>query len=88
MKTEFLKQFYKDIDKLALQSIKDEIATTIENVEQATKISEIKNIKKLKGYKFAYRIKIGDYSIGIFIEKNNIEFARVTHRKDIYKLFP
>lgn len=58
MKTEFLKQFFKDIDKLALQSIKDEIATTIENVEQATKISEIKNIKKLKGYKFAYRIKI------------------------------
>ena len=88
MKTEFLKSFYKDLDKLTLQSVKISIAGVIENVDLANKTSEIKNLKKLSGYKFAYRIKIGDYRIGIFIENNTVEFARVIHRKDIYKIFP
>lgn len=88
MKTEFLRQFYKDLDKLISKSIKDNIADAIENVEKSKNISEIKSLKKLSGYKYAYRIKIGDYRIGVFIEKNNVQFARILHRKDIYKTFP
>jgi mRNA interferase RelE/StbE len=88
MKTEFLKKFYKDLDKITTQSVKNSIADIIENVEIAANISEIKNIKKLSGFRYAYRIKIGDYRIGIFIEKDIVEFARIAHRKDIYKLFP
>ncbi len=38
--------------------------------------------------KFAYRIKIGDYRIGIFVESKVVEMARFVHRKDIYKVFP
>ncbi|MFA5781299.1 MAG: type II toxin-antitoxin system RelE/ParE family toxin [Bacteroidales bacterium] len=88
MKIEFLNRFYKDIDKLTVQRVKDDIADVIENVEKAKTIRDIKNIKKLKNLKIAYRIKIGDYRIGIFYENNIIEFARVVHRKDIYKVFP
>jgi mRNA interferase RelE/StbE len=87
MRTEFLKQFYKDLDKLS-KSVKDDVANTIENVDAATRTTEIKNLKKLTGYKHAYRIKIGDYRIGVYIENGVVEFARVNHRKDIYKIFP
>jgi len=65
--------------------VQDNIA---ENVESATKITGIRNLKKLTGFKNAYRIKIGHYRIGIFIENNKVEFARVVHRKDIYNMFP
>jgi mRNA interferase RelE/StbE len=88
MNTEFLRQFDRDIDKLSLPSVKKLVAEAIQNVEKASKFSEIKDLKKLKGSKNAYRIKIGDYRIGVFLEKNTIEFARVVHRKDIYKVFP
>lgn len=88
MQVEFLKKFYKDLDKISETTVKTDIVQTIENVESAKKISEIKNLKKLSGFKHAYRIKIGDYRIGIFIENNIIEFARVIHRKEIYKKFP
>ncbi len=88
MKTEFLKQFYKDLDKLSLQSIKDKAAKAILNVEEAKKLSEIKGLKKLSGYKSAYRIKMGDFRIGLYIENDIVEFARIVHRKDIYKIFP
>ncbi len=66
MKSEFLRHFYKDLDKITHQSVKDGIAATIENVEAASRINEIKNIKKLTGFRNAYRIKLGDYRIGLF----------------------
>jgi mRNA interferase RelE/StbE len=88
MNVEFLHHFYKDLDKLTLQSVKNDVACAIDNVESATKPTEIKALKKLTGYRHAYRIKVGDYRIGIFIESNLVTFARVVHRKDIYKVFP
>lgn len=71
-----------------MQSVRYEVVKAIKNVEDSTSRSQIKGLKKLKGCKNAFRIKIGDYRIGIFIERNNVEFARVIHRKDIYKIFP
>ena len=88
MKTEFLKQFDKDAKSISVQSVRTDIIKSIKNVENSTSRSQIKGLKKLKGYKNAFRIKIGDYRIGIFIERNTVEFARVIHRKDIYKIFP
>ena len=88
MKTEFLKQFLKDTDKLSVQSVRNEVIKAIKNVEDSAATTGIRGLKKLSGYKNAYRIKIGDYRIGIFIEKDIVEFARVVHRKDIYKVFP
>ncbi len=50
---------------------------------------EISNIKKMKGKMFnAYRIKIGNYRIGIFYVDGMIELTRFMHRKDIYRYFP
>ena len=88
MKAEFLSKFYKDLDKLTTAKTKSDVANAIDNVEKSTSIREIKNIKKLSGHKNAYRIKIGDYRIALFYENNIIEFARIAHRKDIYKIFP
>ncbi len=88
MKTEFLEQFVRDTDKLSAQSIRNEVIRAIKNVENSASPAEINGLKKLSGYKNAFRIKIGDYRIGIFIVKNTVEFARVIHRKGIYKVFP
>ena len=88
MKTEFLKQFDKDAKNLAVQTVRDDVIKAIKNVEEATRKNEIKGLKKLTGFKNAYRIKINDFRIGIFIESNTVEFVRVVHRKDIYKVFP
>jgi len=88
MKVLYLRHFSKDLDKLDSEDLKGEVFNVIQNVKQSTSVSEIHNLKKLKGYKSAYRIKIGNYRIGIFIEKDVVEFVRIVHRKDIYKVFP
>jgi len=85
MKVEFLKLFEKDLESLLQPKLQNNIFEVIAVVEKASKMSEIKNLKKLKGFKNAYRIKIADYRIGIFIEHGIVEFARIVHRKDIYR---
>lgn len=49
---------------------------------------DISNLKKLKGYKYFYKIRFGDYRAGIRIENNILVFERLLHRKDIYKFYP
>jgi len=87
MKTEFQRLYIKDFEKLS-EKLKEKILGIIKNVIEANSLNEIDNLKKLAGYVNAYRIKIGDYRIGIVVIENTIVFVRVKHRKDIYKLFP
>ena len=88
MKVEFLARFYKDLDKINKVTLKDKIVKVIFDIKDVESITSIKDIKKLKGSKIAYRIKIGDYRIGVYYEDEVIQFARILHRKDIYKYFP
>lgn len=52
------------------------------------RLENLSNIKKLKGYKNYYRFRIGEYRIGLTLNKNTLILERVLHRKDIYKYFP
>ena len=88
MDVEFLDKFNKDLDKISLKSVKNNLAKLIVNMEAAKSVSEISQTKKLKGHKSAYRVRISDYRVGIFVEGNKVTFARVVHRKDIYNVFP
>jgi mRNA interferase RelE/StbE len=88
MKVEYLARFYKDLDKINTSALKDKVVNVIINVKDCDSISLVKDIKKIKGSKIAYRIRIGDYRIGVYFENGIIQFARILHRKDIYKYFP
>ena len=88
MRVQYLSKFSKDLDKIILPAVKKSILNVIEEVKAADSINQIGNVKKLVGFKSAYRIRVGQYRIGVFVEKNLVQFARIAHRKDIYKLFP
>ena len=88
MRVQYLSKFSKDLDKINLPAVKKSILNVIEEVKAADSINQIGNVKKLVGFKSAYRIRVGQYRIGVFVEKNLVQFARIAHRKDIYKLFP
>lgn len=85
----FDKSFIKDITKLKNKNVADDVKKLIANLETLNNISEVKNVKKMEGFTDFYRIRIGDYRIGIELENNNsITFLKLKHRKDIYKYFP
>jgi mRNA interferase RelE/StbE len=88
MNVEITKKFQKQVANCTDNRIKSEIKQIIEKANMAKSVSEIKNIKKLKGHKNIFRIRLGDYRIGLVVSVNSIVFAAFDHRSDIYKYFP
>lgn len=88
MKVDFKKSFLKELKKLSNKKLRDAIYECILEVEAATNVSQIKGLKKLSGYDAYYRIRVGDYRIGVKIENSLVYFVVFDHRKDIYKGFP
>ncbi len=89
MRVLFTKSFAKDLRKHKKnQELLKQVQRIIENVEQAEAVSELTNLKQLKAEGRYFRIRIGDYRIGITIEDNQVTFVRVLHRKEIYRFFP
>ena len=82
------KSFQKDTRRIKDKTVLQKVANTIANVLRAQNLDEIKNLKKIKGTTSMYRIRIGDYRLGILVSESSIEFIRCLHRKDIYKYFP
>jgi mRNA interferase RelE/StbE len=81
-------RFEKDLQSVKDKKLFSKIKKIIINCKNSDNLSQIKNIKKLKGYDTFFRIKIADYRIGVEIQKNELIFVRFLHRKDIYRFFP
>ena len=88
MQVEFLSKFSNDIDRISQKSIRTKVAKLIRLMESESELNNIPNLKKLVGHKSAYRVRLGDYRVGFFYESRKVIFARIVHRKDIYKVFP
>lgn len=89
MIVEFDKSFDKSLDRIKDKAIFPKLEKLISLLEEANTISNIPNCKKLSGYKFYYRLRLGDYRLGFEkTDENTIRFIIIAHRKDIYKTFP
>ena len=84
MKIEFSKKFIKDIEKINDQNLIKKVIEIIEKLKKNEKIE----MKKIKGFKNFYRIRIGNYRLGIEKNDNVIIIKRFLHRKQIYQFFP
>ncbi len=88
MKTEFKKSFLKDVKALRDAGLKERIRDAINLVERAETLQGLSGIKKLAGSDRYYRIRIGDYRMGLIIEGNTVTFVRCLHRREIYRYIP
>ena len=88
MKTRFLKSFLKDLENVSEEQDKKEISQLLKTCEKAKFLSEIGSLKKLAGFKNVFRIKRKNYRIGLYIEINELVFARISHKNELYKMFP
>lgn len=88
MQVIYLESFKKDLIKIKNKPTKQKIKQAILKIKKADSFNSITNLRPILGKKNAYRLRAGDYRIGIFKNDDVIELARVAHRKDIYNLFP
>ena len=78
----------KDVKKVKDEKLKSVLFELIHDLKKAENLLEINGIKKMSGHPEAYRIRVGNYRLGIYYSNNEITIARFVKRNDIYKLFP
>ncbi len=85
----FDRSFGRCLEKLQDDKIKNRLKRVILKLEKAKSISEIQGVKQLKGHHGFFRIRIGDYRLGLeLLDPDNVLLILILHRKDIYKRFP
>jgi mRNA interferase RelE/StbE len=88
VKVEFRDSFVKDLKSIKDKSLLKRVAETVEAVEQADSLASVPNLKKLKGAGSYFRLRVGDYRVGVALENDAVIFVRFLNRKEVYKYFP
>ncbi len=84
----YKRTFLKELSKVPKKYREKIEKLVFEKIPKSQNPLSVAKFEKLKGYKEYYKIRIGEWRIGIRIRKNIIEFCRVRNRKDIYRYFP
>ena len=88
MKVGFKHSFAKDLIGVKDKSLLQRVKAIVEAVEKAESLDQINGLKKLKGGGNYYRLRIGNYRVGLSVEADKVIFVRFINRKDIYRYFP
>ncbi len=88
MQVLFERSFYRDLKRIHNSKVRKQVWKIIEVVERASTLAEVPHIVKLRGYETFYRIRLGDYRMGLEVTGNTVIFVRFLHRRDIYRYFP
>lgn len=88
MKVEFNESFLKDIKAVKDKSVLAKVKAAIETAEQADSLDKITHLKKMRGARDYFRIRLGNYRIGVRLDGDTLVFIRFLDRKDIYRYFP
>ena len=88
MNVKFLTGFEKDLSQTRDKILAQLILDCIELFHNVRTISEVPNVKRLKGHTSAYRYRKGKYRIGFYLKDETIIFAAFDTREKIYRRFP
>jgi mRNA interferase RelE/StbE len=87
MKVALTKRFAKELSKLP-RKIQLKVVEAIENLSETDSLGNIEDFKALSGYNNFYRIKIGQYRVGLFLDGDTFLIERIGVRGDFYKSYP
>ena len=68
MQVEFRKTFKQDLRDIKDRKVLERIRVAIEEVETANSLLSVANVKAIQGHVGYYRIRIGDFRLGLYIE--------------------
>jgi mRNA interferase RelE/StbE len=88
MNVKVTEHFNKDIAKLRDKKVILAAKVILQKIETCNSLYEIPSLKKMEGTQKYFRIRVGDYRMGIFFDNKIIYITRFLHRKEIYRYFP
>ena len=88
MKIVYKRRFLRDLERLPNAAKARIQAIVFSELPQAEQLEQIQGLRKLHGDRQFYRLRHGDYRIGLAVQEDRLVVCRVLHRKDIYRYFP
>ena len=82
------KRFLKDLANIPLKDRNKIEYFAFDEILTFNNSSDLIKLEKLSGYTQYYKIRFGNYRIGLTLVDEQLIFERVLHRKEIYKMFP
>lgn len=80
--------FNRDLRRLRSARTLRHVERVIEELAAATNLTELTNVRRLQAEGRNYRIRVGDYRLGITMADDVAVLRRFLHRNEIYRHFP
>ena len=78
----------KDLERVRDRRLRERVREAIEEIERAARLEEVRGVKRLRGGEGYYRIRVGDYRLGLVLEGERVVLVRFLHRREVYRYFP
>ena len=88
MKIEYRKKFLKELSKIPKGERSKIESFIFKELPEANSIFELGRVEHMKGYSSYYKVRFGQYRIGLKMDNDRAILERALHRKDIYRYFP
>jgi mRNA interferase RelE/StbE len=88
MTVTFRASFARDLETIRDARLLGRVEKVVRALENASSPAEIPQLKQLRGHTRLYRVRIGDWRMGLHIDANQVDCVRVLHRREIYRYFP
>lgn len=92
MKVEYKKSFIKDIKRIKDRNILDRLEAVLLDLEKIESLADLNRpgsgIVTIRGTTNYFRIRIGDYRLGIKWNDDCLVIIRFLSRGEIYRCFP
>ena len=84
MKTVFRSSFARDLRRIREASLRRRIQQAIEQIEMAETLGDIPTLTKMSGGGSFYRIRLGDYRLGVAVEDEEEVKVEVESREQLH----
>ena len=88
MEIRYRTSFGRDTRRERNSDLRRRVERTIEQLQRAPSVASVPGLAAMQGYANHYRIRIGDYRLGIIVDGDTAILVRLLHRRDIYRHFP
>ena len=88
MEIRFNPRFDRDTRRIRSRNLSRRLEQTIAELKAASNIRAVSGVQPIAGSENHYRIRIGDYRLGLELEGNTAVLLRFGHRREFYRGFP
>ena len=88
MEVRYHRRFDRDLGRIRDRALSRSVEQVIEELKAASNITDVRNVVKMVGWERHYRIRVGNYRLGLEMDGDVAILTRFRHRREFYRYFP